>query len=296
MLLRGSRRSIRRDAARGLKPLFDQLQCPWLCPALHNDLLSKHKARTTTTSTDRRASSLPTTPLSRTKTSLIRTPQERGLASATSSDYFQTDHHQPWSVSLSDYPQQWKGSNWGADNIFAELPPIDPSAPLIISDSTRMAPRAFTSRGGIGGDVEDIHRILHACLQLGQIDRASATVRRLGDIYKLDSIELLDAHNAFLGGMIAKLIISKDQSLLAQIQRWFEVEMRYKGIVPNETTIALMIQASFYDANEARIGRSVRRYLALAMEYDIYDETRAATLSRLTYEEAIRLTRVSFFL
>lgn len=280
MIIRGSRQKLR-PTARSLQPLFDQLQFPWLCPALHNDFLRQQKVRRTTTSIERRTSSVPPSPPTRPPLSarLKSATSTRGFAFAVSGDPIrEDDQHIPFAFS----------SNSGQ----VELPHFDPGAPLIIQDSLTLAPRTFRAVGGIGGDIADLHRILQACLQLGQVDRASATVKRLSNIYKSDSQEAIDVHNTYLGGIAAQLIITRDLSLLQHLHKWFEVEMRGRNIDPDGTTIALMIQASFQDENDKKIARTVRRYLQIAKNYDIYHEALEASLARLTDQEAARLTQV----
>ena len=284
MIIRGSRQKLRRDGARRLQPLVDQLQCPWLCPALHNDNLTLRKVRRTTTYADRRPSSLPPRAPSGNRTA------NRGLAYAASLDHFSQDDYLPWDASLPQVSKAQESVPWASGRSTSDLPQFDPSTPLVIPES-HVAPRNFRHVEGIGGDIHDIHRILQACLQLGQLDRASATIRRLNDIYKPESAELLDAHNAYCAGIVSKIIITKDPSLLGHLHKWFEVEMRARGIHPNEITIALMVQASFYEYNEKKIGRTIRRYLALSRDYRIYDAAIQAIYTRLSDSEFLQMTR-----
>ena len=144
----------------------------------------------------------------------------------------------------------------------------------------------------MGGSLDDIHLVLKACLQLGQLERASVMVRRLGDIYRSDTTELLDAHNAYLGRIVDKLAISEDQTLLDHMNRWLEVEMKGKGISPDEITFAMVIRATFYCMNEKWVERSVRRLMDMADQYGIYIEARSAALAQLTHEEAMRFVKV----
>ncbi|KAI4145490.1 MAG: hypothetical protein LQ340_006258 [Diploschistes diacapsis] len=285
MIIRGTRQKLRRDVARGLRPLFDQLQCPWLCPALNNDFSGRQRIRRTATSVERRPSPVPPS------VTAANRPPDRGFAYAATQEPVYQDDYIPWEANTSlDGEHQHKFS-WTSEKSASNLPHFDPSTPLIIPNTLQLAPRTFRHIDGIGGEVGDIHRILQACLQLGQLDRASATVRRLNDIYKADSVELLEAHNAYFAGIIAKIVISNDQLLLAHMHKWFEVEIRGKGIHPNEVTIALMIQASFHDYNEKKTARTIRRYLAIARDYEIYDAVLAAIYARLSDAQFMQLTR-----
>ncbi|MCJ1331785.1 DNA-directed RNA polymerase [Thelotrema lepadinum] len=284
MIIRSSRQGLRRDASRSLQPLFDQLQCPWLCPALHNDFLRRQKVRRTATSVDRRTP--PVAPFTAGNRS-----QERGFAYAAAAEPGQDDYL-PWDTpSNSSNNSVGRDFTWNSQRPFSGLSAFDPAATLVIPDSLKLAPRNFRYVNGIGGEVGDIHRILQACLQLGQLDRAAATVRRLNDIYKPDSLELLEAHNAYFAGILVNIRTTKNQGLLNHMHKWFEVEMRGNGVKPNETTIALVIQTSFHDFNEKKIARTVRRYLAIAKELDIYDLTMGTLYTRMSDAEFIQMTR-----
>ena len=284
MIIRGSRQGLRRDPSRSLQPLFDQLQCPWLCPALHNDFLRRQKVRRTATSVDRRA--LPVTPITAGNRS-----RERGFAYAASAEPSQDDYV-PWDVPSNSPQNNLRGDfPWNSQRPFSGLPQFDPTTTLVIPDSLKLAPRTFRYIDGIGGDIGDIHRILQACLQLGQLDRAAATVRRLNDIYKPDSLELIEAHNAYFAGILVNIETTKDQALLNHMHKWFEVEMRGNGVKPNETTIALVVQTSLHDLNEKKIARTVRRYLAIARQLDVHDSTMGTLYTRMSDAEFIRVTR-----
>ena len=277
MIIRGSRQKLRRDAGRSLQPLFDQLQCPWLCPALHIDTLRQRKVRRTTNYADRRPSSL-----SPSFAAGNRTP-DRSFAQVAVSDHVPPDPFLP--IVSSTNSSSGDAFAWSAEGTSSDLPHFDPSAPLVLPNSLHTTPRLFRHVDGIGGDVNDIYRILIACLQLGQLDQATATVRRLSNIYKPQSQEMLAVHNAYLAGIVPKIVITKDLTLLARMNKWFEVEMRAKGTNPDGTTIALMVQASFFEDNEKKIGRTIRRYLALAREYGVFDSAIEFSREYLSHTE-----------
>ena len=301
MLLRGTKRQLRHNATRSLQPLVEQLQLPWLCPALHNDIgRSQWKRRTATTSIERQSTTLSQSLPSRPQSPSIRSGISKGRTYAAHAT--QTDHlnhatlgddfipFEPESGLQSNIsnPISWQIQS----NTNSDLPFINPSSPLVIPDSLRMGHRKFRTAHGIGGSLEDIHLVLRACLQLGQLERASVMVRRLGEIYNSDSNELLDAHNAYLGRIVDKLAISEDQTLPEQMNRWLEVEMNGKGIAPDQITFALAIRATFYCFNEKWVERSVRRIMDMADQYGIYVDVRNAALAQLTREEAVRFIKV----
>ncbi|MCJ1472326.1 DNA-directed RNA polymerase [Lambiella insularis] len=181
---------------------------------------------------------------------------------------------------------------WSSGDSLSGLSNFDPASPLVIHDSLRQTPRRFRDNKGIGGEVSEIQQTLLACVQVGRLERAAATVKRFNMIYKLDAPELIKIHNNFLASLIERLVRTKDQKLLRDIQRWFEVEIRGQGIAPNSTTYGLMLRAAFQESNQVKIDRTIRRYLALADEACLSDETLASALSIINLQEFGRVTSV----
>ena len=297
MIVRIPRPRLPFNASRSLQPAFEQLQLPWLCPALSGHL-AHHSNRSTTTATKRRLTHSPRSrlPKSRESVTSITKAQGRGLASAAISgnatlndDYipFENDGFPYAAQDPTQYP-------WASSTNLTELPKFDPASPLMIHDSLRQAPRRFRiSTEGIGGELSEIHQTLHACLQVGLFERAAATLRRLTSIYKLDAPELIKAHNDYLTATIDRIVQNKDQTLLKHVQRWFEVEIRARGILPNPTTYGLMLRASFQESNQLKIDRTIRRYIALAEQADLRDEALSIALNTLNSQQIGRVTRVS---
>lgn len=144
----------------------------------------------------------------------------------------------------------------------------------------------------MGGEIYEIHETLQACLQVGRLERAAATLRRLSTIYRLDAPELIKTHNDYLASLIDRIVNTKDQELLKQVQRWFEVEIRAQGIPPDALTYGLMLRASFQEANQLKIDRTIRRYIALAEQAGLRDEALCTALTTLNAQEIGRVTRV----
>ena len=124
----------------------------------------------------------------------------------------------------------------------------------------------------ISGDINEIHQTLHACLQVGRLERAAGLVRRLNQIYKTDAPGLLAAHNDYVKELSHRIVQTGNQQLLQDLQRWFEVELCGTGVMPTEVTYALMIQASL-QASDAKKARTVRRYVGLAEKAGLVEET-----------------------
>jgi DNA-directed RNA polymerase, mitochondrial len=146
----------------------------------------------------------------------------------------------------------------------------------------------------VGGDIEDIHQTVHACLQVGRLERAESLMRRLQKIYRPDAAELLQSHNDYISILVDEIVYTKKRGLLEHVQRWFEVDLRGSGVVPNALTYALMIRASFYESKQTKIDRTIRRYLALAARAGLQDETMAAALHILNDQQIGKMCQVSY--
>ena len=294
MIIRASRPILPLKSPRSLQPAFEQLQFPWLCPALLGNSVWR-SSRPTTTATKRklihgqRSTNL-------TNRRPVTKAQRRGFAYATGlGNSTLNDNYVPFDNSgalhASQDPSRYP---WSGRVDLSEIPSFDPTSPLIIHDSMRQAPRRYrVTNGGIGGELSEIHQTLQACLRVGRFERAAATVRRLTAIYKLDAPELIDAHNDYLASAIERVVECKDQALLRHVQRWFEVEIRASGIPPNPRTYGLMLRASFQESNQLKIDRTIRRYIALAEHADLRDEALSTALNTLNSQEIGRVTRVS---
>ncbi|KAL9104053.1 MAG: hypothetical protein Q9163_000950 [Psora crenata] len=270
MLLRASRRKLQSNVAFQALLNSERLQLPFLCPALHKPI------------THSRATSSQRPPLDTKRTSSrssfrqkpdINLAASRGLASAAVAEYepFQEDYI-PWEG--PPHLQYEKPPHLGPEAIPTPRGfDLNPS-PLVLDDTPVTAPDKFRSVDAISGDLNEIHQTLHACLQVGRLERAAALVRRLNQIYKPDAPGLLVAHKDYLREVTLRIIRTKDMKLLQDLLSWFEVEMRRKGIPQDASTFALVIQASLQDPNQKRSARTIRRYYNLAREAGVEDETR----------------------
>ena len=296
MIIRASRPRLPLDASR-LQPAFEQLNLPWLCPALCG-LQARPRLRSTTTISTRSPTVSYTLPHPKIRKSpQVQKPTPgRGYAFAAVADYANNnDEYIPFDqVGLSHPPPSSSGYPWASSRGLTDLPTFDPTSPLVIHDSLRPAPRKFRdhSSDGTGGEIHEIHQTLDACLQVGRLERAAATLRRLSLIYRLDAPELIKTHNGYLASLIDRVVNTKDQELLKQVQRWFEVEIRAQGIPPDALTYGLMLRASFQEANQLKIDRTIRRYIALAEQAGLRDEALSTALTTLNAQEIGRVTRV----
>lgn len=134
---------------------------------------------------------------------------------------------------------------------------------------------ADTNKFKYGGDLEDMHQTLHAFLQVGQFERAQALLHRFNEIYKSDAPGLVNAHIDYIREATLKIMQSGSHATMRSLQAWFEVDHVQHKIPPNATVYALMIQASIRGAEPKAKGRSIRRYMHLAKQAGILQETMA---------------------
>lgn len=266
MLARASRRSLQHDAYKQASATVEGIHLPFLCPALYTH--PRHSRRRSSTISahsksglkDSRASAVSKPP-----------PHRRHLASAATADYrTQGEYHVPFDLgSVSGYNYQ---PRFHAQSISA-LRPFDPSSsPIIINDTLSTHPKTFRAKDAITGNLNEIHQNLHACLQVGRLERAAALMRRLNQIYKPTAPGLLAAHHEYVKEVSYRISQTNDQHLLHHLQRWFIVDFKEAGVVPDAEIYAWMIQASLQTSG-TRKHRTVRRYVNLAKETNVYEKT-----------------------
>lgn len=90
-------------------------------------------------------------------------------------------------------------------------------------------------------------------------------MRRLNQIYNPDAAGLLAAHSDYVREVTNKVVQTKDQRLLKDLQKWFEVDLKRVGVNPNTEIYAQMIRASSQSSGASR-ERAIRRYQKLADE------------------------------
>jgi len=274
MLLRASKRILPHDGAlQGLSGC-EPLPLPFLCPALYKRVTRSRR----TTSQSQAPSKLKTEKLLRRLYQQIPTtvPSRcRGLASAAAAEYApQDEEYIPFEAPLITKYVRVSESGHGS---FPITPAFDlDSSPLILEEDTLVTqPEKFRARNAISGDLNEIHQTLHACLQVGRLERAAVLIRRLNTIYKSNAPGLLAAHNEYIRDVTLRIVQAKDEKLLKELQTWFEVDMRGHGVPPDAATYALMIQASQQEPNKKKLARTIRRYLNFARESGVEDETMA---------------------
>ena len=291
MLARASKRKLNQHASRHFLLSPTDFYLPWLCPALY--IQKPHRRPSSTLiplhpTQNRR-------PLLQHSKSSEPIPQcnHRRPASAAAFDFVQfADDYVPFENPSQQHPSDASQLPWLAGTKAATHPPFDLDQPLVIKDSLTTKPPRFRSFDAITGELGDLVLTMNACLHVGRFERAAALMRRLNTIYKPESPALLAAHNDYIRQTAWKIVSTRDQRLLNNLQEWFEVDLRARGVSPNATTYAFMIQAVLQDIRRTRSRRSIKRYLHLAEEQGLRDELMNVLLVVLNEQDVGIVTSV----
>lgn len=179
---------------------------------------------------------------------------------------------------------------WSRGSSISSLKDYDPLSPIIINDVLANNDFRFRLAKGVGGQLSEIQQTFHACLQVGRLERAAAMLRRLNRLYEKHDPDLLRAHHDYLRSMVEKVVTTKDQPTLKQLQKWFEVDIRAWGITPDATMYAFLIKAAFQEGNVLKTDRTIRRYVDLAGKDGVHIE--AISLPILSNQEFGKVTQV----
>ncbi|KAF2217195.1 hypothetical protein CERZMDRAFT_108986 [Cercospora zeae-maydis SCOH1-5] len=175
-------------------------------------------------------------------------------------------------------------------------------------DSTEPAQAVIRVNASLHGPAKQLLGHLHTSLSVGRRDRAAEIVRRLAQQCGRQSEEAVYAHSVYLNDLLRALVLQGRDSpqtalLLGEMQRWFEVELRNKGTLPNASILVTMMRASIRGLEGSRRERSIRRYADLSQQLgdevldevllsEDYDDNEYAILGRATedfYEEDVPL-------
>ncbi|KAL2868076.1 DNA-directed RNA polymerase [Aspergillus lucknowensis] len=163
--------------------------------------------------------------------------------------------------------------------LFSPRPsPIDPSSLIIIDDFLQTQPKVLRRHKGVGGDENEMMANLDLSLRVGQFDRATSLINRLREFYPIGSPGYLALHNRYLEAMVSHAVLTRQQDLVLQMQRWFEVDMPYGGVQPDSTTFAIMIRMALRMLHGSQRDRSVRRYWAFAKTRGLEEEVLAVPI------------------
>lgn len=275
MFVRASKRTLYRDACKQSSSSLELLNLPFLCPALFGHTNGARKDPITVRPASSKSHLGRSCTRDGRKSSSTTPSNRRRLASAAAAIQYQPefDDYVPWAESSAVTNLNYQPS---FDRVgITALPPFNAeTSPLIINEALATQPKIFRVKNSITGDLNELHQNLHACLQVGRLERAAALLRRLNEIYNPDAVGLLAAHSDYVRELTNKVVETKDQRLLKDLQRWFEVDIKGVGVIPNQEIYAQMIRASSHSSDAGR-GRAMRRYQTMADEAGLGVETKA---------------------
>ena len=246
---------------------LDQLQLPWLCPALLDHLRGIRSISTATQVFKSLALPLeafharPQPKSVRPTKSQIR---KYAYAAELQQPFPRDDSYIPFEMPAGPRASDvYPATAWQERPDFTKIH-FDPSSPLIIRDSLSEPNRVFRLNDGIGGEPVEMYETLLACLHVGRLDRAAAVLHRLNEVFKPEVPELIELHNEYLVHLVETVAVTKDQDLLQEAQTWYTREVRAKNIPPNSITIAYMIRASLQQHDLAAMPQTVSQHMHLA--------------------------------
>lgn len=298
MLSRASKQKAQRDFSQAWQSNLHGLTFPWLCPILFNATSLPRKTSTIAPTRSSRRPKLAQTSISKAHPTTTKVIQ-RDLASAANVVYDENDrfhvvrdHYVPFDASQASYQQPSnRNYQWPGLPIPSADPYISQSSPLIIKEISSTP--QFRAVDGISGNLSEIMQTLRACFKIGRFGRAATLMRRLNEIYRPDTPQLLAAHNEYLRELIDRITNTKDPQVLKDLHKWFEVDLRGVGVVPDATTYALMIKAALQELDPKKVNRTIRRYMSLAAAVaGMQDKVMEIMLLLLNEQDIGRVTRV----
>jgi len=281
MLVRAARRNARPCTSRAFQATYEQLYLPWLCPAYIQP--QRASRRYVTIDAVSNKASLRKRRDSRDGTSFS---PRRSLATAV--DYRPIDDI-PFEGLGQPLIPAYSLSSYRGDSL-SHLKQWDPSKPVILKESSSLAPHRHRTVQAIGGELHEILSVLDACLQVGRIERAGVIIRRIAFLGALNSEEMQRLHNQYLKVSLEKIQANPSESAAQALHKWFELEIRNKDIDINAETIAYMLQASLQSPPGSRRDRLVRRYMDM-VQGDAGLEVLGTGI--LTAEELAHITQIT---
>jgi DNA-directed RNA polymerase, mitochondrial len=252
MLARAARRSARSHTPRGFRATCEQLYLPWLCPAYIQPRRAPRRHFTIEAGPHR-------APLRKRRDSRDAASFSPRRSLATAVDYRPIDDI-PFEGLGQPLIPAYDASGYRGDSL-SYLKQWDPTKPVILRESSSLAPHRHRTIQAIGGELHEILSVLDACLQVGRIERAGVIIRRIATLRTLNSDEMLRLHNQYLKVSLENIQANPSESAAQALHKWFELEIRNKDIPMNAEMIAYMLQASLQSPPGSRRDRLVRRYM-----------------------------------
>ncbi|KAK8033292.1 DNA-directed RNA polymerase [Apiospora marii] len=145
-----------------------------------------------------------------------------------------------------------------------ELRPFDPSNLLFVTEPEDPLPRSRMSPAGVPGEADSMMSVFEACIQVDQLDRAAAVLKRFGDMNVLSGAELIRLHNAFLRANVEQFYNRPNLKWAESMRSWYETRIRAMGLPQNAETIAYMLKVSLLSNYEPpQLERLINRYMGM---------------------------------
>ncbi|OAA80218.1 DNA-directed RNA polymerase, bacteriophage type [Akanthomyces lecanii RCEF 1005] len=189
--------------------------------------------------------------------SRVQRPRYRALATAV--DDFKLDN----SV-YGNFPASPMGAFQSPLRPY-DLSPFDPSSPLTIPEAPATSPvQTKISPHGIPGEADDMLLVFDACIRVGKLDRAALVLKRMNLYQSLSPEERILLHNQYLRASLVQLRASPDRRRAEQLHKFYEMNIRNKGLPQTAETVACMLKASILSERGARLTRLITRYMGMA--------------------------------
>ncbi|KAF4631909.1 hypothetical protein G7Y89_g6221 [Cudoniella acicularis] len=251
MLVRAARRRAPLKISR--THFSEQLYLPWLCPAHNPSILDRRRWVTSDSGPQR-----PDIRRRRNSNDASHAPPRRSMATAVGF------------VSMDDIPfESFNVQPSGTQHNYIELGP-SPSSPAFNTMDLygRLATSQQKLRGnaqtGVSGDISEVLSVFYACLQVGRVERAGIILRRILSKINIEVDEVVVLHSHYLRTSVEQIILEPSEAAKQAIHKWFELEIRLKGIPFNAEMVAYMLKASLQSTDDTLGGnrkRLVRRYM-----------------------------------
>ncbi|PNY23704.1 DNA-directed RNA polymerase, partial [Tolypocladium capitatum] len=145
-----------------------------------------------------------------------------------------------------------------------DLRTFDPSSPLTIPEPGPPRVATKTNMYGIPGETEDMLPVFDACMRVGKLDRAALVLKRFNAMGILSGEERILLNNQYLRASLLQMRTSPDRKQAEQLHKWYELQIRSKGLPHTAETIACMLKASLLSERGTRLDRLVKRYMGMA--------------------------------
>ncbi|KAI8629571.1 DNA-dependent RNA polymerase [Xylariaceae sp. FL1651] len=157
---------------------------------------------------------------------------------------------------------------------------FDPTTTLQVRDKDDFFPRSRLTPQGIPGGVEEMLSVFDACLDVNKLERAALVLERFGDMGALPHADLIALHNQYLRAAIDRALNQPESEWAQSLHKWYEVQIRAKGIPHTPETIACMLKVSLLSTQGPRLERLVARYMDMLPEESIWSVLEGGILNQ----------------